>query len=468
MADAKRPRTEPRPPELLTLGPVPDEVSEAAGSGLRLAGAAAAAAEWQAAEQHGVAVQRAAWQALHAGHWASVKPAWRAAYAAACFYVALGRSANAEPDACLHALREVDLGLMLGDTTFRAALLRTAEWLEGQRAPPDVAGALVRAARAPPLPPAALRALSGAVRLAVLDLPPLAYFYNECMVAARPALLRGVLDGWPAMGERAWAGWEYIRTVAGHRVVPVELGGHYLADDFDEALMPLAELIDKWVLAPRGNGGASDGAASTSGAPAVARPAGAYMAQHQLFEQLPQLRRDIMVPDYCALSLDDNDDDEGGEGECGGGGGGSGEEGTRGEARDGTGGARGAMARPTGPMSTPLINAWLGPAGTRSPLHRDRYHNLLCQPVGSKYVRLYAPEHSDALYAHESGPHKGVSSRVVDLDATEANAAEFPRFAAAPYADVVVGQGEALYIPPKWWHYVESREPSFSVSFWWT
>ena len=41
------------------------------------------------------------------------------------------------------------------------------------------------------------------------------------------------------------------------------------------------------------------------------------------------------------------------------------------------------------------------------------------------------------------------------------------RFGGAPYADVVLNAGEVLYIPPHWWHFVEARETSFSVSFWW-
>ena len=41
------------------------------------------------------------------------------------------------------------------------------------------------------------------------------------------------------------------------------------------------------------------------------------------------------------------------------------------------------------------------------------------------------------------------------------------RFGGAPYADVVLSAGEVLYIPPRWWHFVEARETSFSVSFWW-
>ena len=110
------------------------------------------------------------------------------------------------------------------------------------------------------------------------------------------------------------------------------------------------------------------------------------------------------------------------------------------------------------------INAWLGPRGTASPLHFDRVHNLLAQVVGSKYVRLYAPSHSERLYPHPDGPHMN-SSQVVDPE--DYDHARFPRFAGTPYVDLVLGAGEMLYIPPRWWHFVESRETSFSVSFWW-
>lgn len=36
------------------------------------------------------------------------------------------------------------------------------------------------------------------------------------------------------------------------------------------------------------------------------------------------------------------------------------------------------------------------------------------------------------------------------------------------FVDCILEEGEMLYIPPKWWHYVRSLTTSFSVSFWWS
>jgi hypothetical protein len=40
----------------------------------------------------------------------------------------------------------------------------------------------------------------------------------------------------------------------------------------------------------------------------ASQPAWGYLAQHQLFEQLPLLRRDIAIPEYCSLTLEEEED----------------------------------------------------------------------------------------------------------------------------------------------------------------
>lgn len=169
--------------------------------------------------------------------------------------------------------------------------------------------------------------------------------------------------------------------------------------------MTLSDFVDRH-LAPQ-----------KAGRPAEERTAG-YLAQHALFDQVPLLSRDIQVPEYCAL-----------------------------------GGGR-----------LEAINAWLGPAGTVTPLHHDPHHNLLAQVVGQKYVRLYAAAEGARLYPHTESMLRNSSQVDVELVDVE----KFPLFAGAPYVECVLAEGEMLYIPPKWWHFVKSLTTSFSVSFWWS
>lgn len=108
------------------------------------------------------------------------------------------------------------------------------------------------------------------------------------------------------------------------------------------------------------------------------------------------------------------------------------------------------------------INAWFGPGGTVSPMHFDPRENILAQIFGSKYVRLYSPQYSDYLYPNE----EGLMTNTSQVDVENPDLDQFPRFAEAPYVECVLNAAEMLYIPQKWWHYVRSLEPSFSVSFW--
>lgn len=54
----------------------------------------------------------------------------------------------------------------------------------------------------------------------------------------------------------------------------------------------------------------------------------------------------------------------------------------------------------------------------------------------------------------------------VDVDNIDEK--EFPRMLDLEFLDCILEEGEMLYIPPKWWHYVRSLTASLSVSFWWS
>ncbi|KAK4482403.1 hypothetical protein RD792_009558 [Penstemon davidsonii] len=110
------------------------------------------------------------------------------------------------------------------------------------------------------------------------------------------------------------------------------------------------------------------------------------------------------------------------------------------------------------------LNAWFGPPGTVTPLHHDPHHNILAQVVGKKYIRLYPASLSEELYPHTESMLSNSSQ--IDLDNIDEK--EFPGVSNLEFVDCILEEGEMLYIPPKWWHYVRSLTTSFSVSFWWS
>ncbi len=202
-----------------------------------------------------------------------------------------------------------------------------------------------------------------------------------------------------------------------------------------------------------------------------------------MLPQIPELKEDIRLPDYCCLGEGDEDDI--------------------------------------------TVNAWFGPGGTVSPLHQDPQQNFLAQVtitrllyessqhqrsvtwpqcvyhmgfppvhihqvVGRKYIRLYSPEDTDKLYPHQSQllhntsqvgltVHRDNTSWAckymqyfqfltpsMQVEVENPDTERFPEFAKAPYLECVLEPGEVLFIPVRHWHYVRSLELSFSVSFWWS
>ncbi len=111
---------------------------------------------------------------------------------------------------------------------------------------------------------------------------------------------------------------------------------------------------------------------------------------------------------------------------------------------------------------------WIGNKVT-TPAHFDEYHNIACVACGVRRFTLFAPEQVRNLYV---GPldfaPTGAAIGMARLDRPDDP--RYPRLkdalAAAQVAEL--HPGDAIYIPPMWWHHVESLEQiNALVNYWW-
>ena len=252
--------------------------------------------------------------------------------------------------------------------------------------------------------------------------------FEKHLETGLPLVIQDALAHWPALHQRPWNSPAYLlkKTFGGRRLIPVEIGRSYTDSGWGQTITTFKDFMSKYLLRD----------------PTDTQEKGiGYLAQHDLFTQVPTLRNDISIPDYCYTNPPPP-----------------------------------ALGNPLGDKEQPpkleeaLLNAWFGPAGTVSPLHTDPYHNILCQVVGKKYIRLYDPSESSKLYpkGSEGGGVDMSNTSEVDVEATdEMLDEEYPLFRRAEYVETILHEGECLYIPVGWWHYVRSLTVSFSVSFWW-
>lgn len=239
----------------------------------------------------------------------------------------------------------------------------------------------------------------------ILDSPSIQEFRENHFDNSLPVILTGCMNHWPALSK--WIRPQYLLRIANNRIVPIEVGNNYTKETWSQDMVKFQDFFRRQLM---------DDVQSSDRIE--------YLAQHNLFDQIPALKDDILVPDYCCVSNRTDTIDSGIEHD---------------------------------------IKAWLGPKGTISPMHYDPKHNLLCQIFGCKRIILAAPVDSSYLYPFEGN----LLANTSQIDAEHLDLETFPLVKNAKFYEITLYRGEILYIPPKWWHYVRSLSKSFSVSFWW-
>ncbi|KAG6923924.1 lysine demethylase 8 [Chelydra serpentina] len=337
------------------------------------------------------------WEKLNIGTWRDVDKDWRRVYSYGCLFKVLCMCSRQGTIA--DTIRVCDMGLLMGASILDNILVRIINVLQkhltyGKRsAEEDTKESHRKKIRNDHT---TIPSVKSEEVIPQLHCPSLEHFRENYMIPQKPVILEGIVDHWPCM--KKWS-LDYLRQIAGCRTVPVEVGSRYTDEEWSQTLMIVNDFIDQYIMNKNSIG---------------------YLAQHQLFDQIPELKQDICIPDYCSLGEGEEDDI--------------------------------------------TINAWFGPEGTISPLHQDPQQNFLVQVIGRKYIRLYSPQESENLYPHETPMLHNTSQ----VDVEDPDLVKFPKFERAAFQACILTPGQVLFIPVKYWHYVRSLDVSFSVSFWWS
>ena len=118
--------------------------------------------------------------------------------------------------------------------------------------------------------------------------------------------------------------------------------------------------------------------------------------------------------------------------------------------------------------NTTVPKIWIGNAITVQ-THYDASSNIACVAAGRRRFTLFPPEQISNLYP---GPIEftpaGQPVSMVQLDNPDLE--KYPKFKTA-LAEAEVAElspGDAIYMPPLWWHHVQSLTPfNILVNYWW-
>uniref|UniRef100_A0A3Q4HDK2 Lysine-specific demethylase 8 n=1 Tax=Neolamprologus brichardi TaxID=32507 RepID=A0A3Q4HDK2_NEOBR len=166
------------------------------------------------------------WEKLNTGTWRHVDKDWRRVYSYGClFKVAALCCESPSEDKILEAVRTCDMGLIMGAAIMGDILqVIGKEMVESSNTFPRKESAVPR-----------------------IRCPSLESFKTNYLLPLKPVILEGIIDHWPAFNKHPWS-IEYLRSVAGCRTVPVEVGSRYTDEDWSQTLLTVNEFIDRYIL----------------------------------------------------------------------------------------------------------------------------------------------------------------------------------------------------------------------------
>ena len=261
-----------------------------------------------------------------------------------------------------------------------------------------------------------------------------------------------------------WKSFDYWKETVGHEIARVEIGRSYgkptttINDNTDNTPswveIPVMEYIQYLqAFEERYGNKKQKQQQQQSNTTTPKQDDIVYMAQNDLFQDL---YKDIDIPKFCCQEIEEEQQQQDFD----------------------------QITVGLGRLYSVMV--WLGPYGCVSPMHNDPLDNYFTQYTGKKRFLLFPP-HTN-VYAGTNGQQSNTSPidfHFVDNDDDDDNGDKATTTTThTKYSydkerypllkddeklglSCIIGPGDALYIPSKWYHYVESLETSSSVNIWW-
>jgi hypothetical protein len=111
------------------------------------------------------------------------------------------------------------------------------------------------------------------------------------------------------------------------------------------------------------------------------------------------------------------------------------------------------------------MNFWAGTHGVVTNLHYDFAENLLAIVRGRKDIVLFAPDQTSFLYAARPLDFGTLPFQSM-VDLAFPRLERFPKLVRAKYHRFYLEEGEILFLPSGFWHYIRSEGAHMAVNIW--